>query len=366
MANKDKIACRCEKPLANSIISKVATSCDVETDEIIVVHNVPSTYLVPALLESQGLLPSISKILRLDAITKSPDLTTKGAKMWADWKALTTSRDSFCATVTVALVGKYTGFMDSYISVLKSLEHSVMALRHKLNLVVVDASHLEQATRKSSEADYDAAWAKMREADGILVPGGFGPRGSEGMIAAAQWARENKVPYLGICLGMQVAVIEYARNVCSIPQAGSVEMTPDCPEPVIIFMPEIDPENMGGTMRLGSRTTVFQEGTEWSKMRRLYGGDRAIHERHRHRYEVNPDYIERLGAGGLHFVGKDEAGVRMEVIELKDHPWFVGVQYHPEYLSRVLHPSRPYFGLVSAAIAERKRRVGQGDVVNGA
>lgn len=228
-----------------------------------------------------------------------------------------------------------------------------MSWEHRLNLVAVEASHLAKPTKASSQEEHDLAWSKLRSADGILIPGGFGERGTEAMIAAARWARENKTPYLGICLGMQVAVIEFARHMCNIPNAGSIELSANCPEPVIIFMPEIDKDTMGGTMRLGSRPTIFQEGSEWSKLRRLYEGKEIISERHRHRYEVNPEYIERLGAAGLHFIGKDDKSVRMEVIELKDHPWYVGVQFHPEYLSRVLQPSKPYLGFVSAVIAKR-------------
>ncbi|KFY05191.1 hypothetical protein O988_00196 [Pseudogymnoascus sp. VKM F-3808] len=348
----DLLACRCEMPLAKSTIDKVASSCNVKVANIIAVHNVPSTYHVPALLEEQGLIPSITKLLRLDLLEKTPQQTANGAKIWRDWKALTSPRSGSCKSVTIALVGKYTTFMDSYVSVLKSLEHSVMAWEHKLNLVAVEASHLEKPTQASSQDEYDLAWSKVRSADGILVPGGFGERGTEGMIAAAQWARENKTPYLGICLGMQVAVIEFARHMCNIPTAGSIELSANCSDPIIIFMPEIDKENMGGTMRLGSRPTIFQEGSEWSKVRKLYEGKEIISERHRHRYEVNPEYIERLGAAGLQFIGKDDKNVRMEVIELKDHPWYVGVQFHPEYLSRVLQPSKPYLGFVSAAIAK--------------
>ncbi|KFX87810.1 hypothetical protein V490_08010 [Pseudogymnoascus sp. VKM F-3557] len=356
----DLLACRCEVPLAKSTIDKVASSCNVKVANIIAVHNVPSTYHVPALLEEQGLIPSITKLLRLDLLEKTPQQTANGAEIWRDWKALTSPRSGSCKSVTIALVGKYTTFMDSYVSVLKSLEHSVMAWEHKLNLVAVEASHLEKPTQASSQDEYDLAWSKVRSADGILVPGGFGERGTEGMIAAAQWARENKTPYLGICLGMQVAVIEFARHMCNIPTAGSVELSANCSDPIIIFMPEIDKENMGGTMRLGSRPTIFQEGSEWSKVRKLYEGKEIISERHRHRYEVNPEYIERLSAAGLQFIGKDDKSVRMEVIELKDHPWYVGVQFHPEYLSRVLQPSKPYLGFVSAAIAKRAETQGVG------
>ncbi|PQE03539.1 CTP synthase protein [Rutstroemia sp. NJR-2017a BVV2] len=356
----DLIACRCEVPLAKSTIQKVASSCNVKPAEIIAVHNVPSTYHVPALLEDQGLLPSISKLFRFDLLTKSTQSTSHGVDMWKDWKSLTAPRTDACKSVTIALVGKYTSFMDSYISVLKSLEHSVMSCHHKLNLVAVEASQLEESTLEFPNKDYDQAWNKVRTADGILVPGGFGVRGTEGMIAAAQWARVNKIPYLGICLGMQTAVIEFARHVCNIPDAGSIELSPNCSDPVIIFMPEIDTINMGGTMRLGSRPTIFQDGSDWSKVRKLYADKKIISERHRHRYEVNPEYIERLDAAGLHFIGKDEKGLRMEVFELQDHPWYVGVQFHPEYMSRVLQPSKPFLGFVSAAIAKQAQTMSVG------
>ena len=263
-----------------------------------------------------------------------------------------------------------------------------MACSRKLSLVWVDASQLEIATKTSSPADYDKAWRSVSTAQGILVPGGFGHRGTEGMIAAAEWARTNKTPYLGICLGMQIAVIEFARNLCNLPKAGSEEFNNGTPDKVIKFMPEIDPTTLGGTMRLGIRPTHFQQGSEWSKLRALYHASAmsdstsslqngttshdspppssVIHpptttttttssncpvilERHRHRYEVNPAYVPQLTARGLSFIGKDDSGDRMEILELQDHPWYVGVQFHPEYLSRVLKPSKPYLGFVAAS-----------------
>lgn len=193
------------------------------------------------------------------------------------------------------------------------------------------------------------------------------------MIAAAKWARTTNTPYLGVCLGMQMAVIEYARHVCDLPRAVSAESTPTPRSPdidtVIVPMEDIDQEVLGGTMRLGLQPTIFEPGTEWSKLRTLYDHSsphsnptdkstlrqkeakdpRVILERHRHRYEVNPAYIARLQAGGMHFIGKDDKGVRMEIVELKTHPFYVGVQFHPEYLSRVLEPSKPYLGFVAAS-----------------
>ena len=269
-----------------------------------------------------------------------------------------------------------------------------MACHRKLQLVWVAAEHLEPATEKGSPGEYHKAWHQICTAQGILVPGGFGTRGTEGMIATAKYARTTSKPYLGICLGMQIAVIEYARNICGILDATSMEvcekrLNPVVANPVVTHMPEIDRTTMGATMRLGLRPTLFQEHSEWSKLRALYSNEAVslksnitepngitsspqspskqstangpvaelssttsplvIQERHRHRYEVNPDYIDTLTSHGMTFIGKDDKGERMEIMELKDHPWYVGVQYHPEYLSRVLRPSKPYLGFVAAA-----------------
>ncbi|RPA87843.1 CTP synthase [Ascobolus immersus RN42] len=345
----DLIACRCSAALEKATTDKIAMFCQVEPEQVIGVHDVNSTYHVPLLLEQQKLLTQLTDILRLDQITVKKELFAKGQSVWGQWKALTSQQDRSFETVSIVLVGKYTSLHDSYTSVIKSLEHSAMRCGKKLNLLWCDASDLEAESKATNPAKYHKAWHDVCTADGILVPGGFGLRGTEGMILAANWARTNKVPYLGICLGMQIAVIEYARNVADLKDAHSVELVPDTPHPIVVFMPEVSKTHLGGTMRLGLRPTIFQEGSEWSKMRKLYGGAQEVHERHRHRYEVNPEKVEFLASKGLHFVGKDDKGERMEIIELKDHPFYVGVQFHPEYLSRVLDPSKPYLGLVAAA-----------------
>ena len=325
--------------------------CQVEPSQVIAVHDVSSTYHVPLLLEQQGLIHNLTNIFRLDAYPTASSSLASGQSIWRQWKALTTSQERFLETekVTIALVGKYTNLRDSYLSVIKSLEHSAMACARKLDLRWVDASHLERQTMETSPELYHKAWHELCTADGVLVPGGFGHRGTEGMVAAANWARMKPKPYLGICLGMQLAVVEYARNVCGIPRAASIELDAQTEDPVIIFMPEIDKKTMGGNMRLGLRPTLFEKNSEWSRLRKLYNNVDHVNERHRHRYEVNPDYIERLSQNGLDFTGKDDKGVRMEIVELRDHPWFVGVQFHPEYLSRVLKPSPPYLGFVAAS-----------------
>lgn len=346
-----QIACRCQEPLIEATTNKIALFCQVEPEQVIAVHDVSSTYHVPMLLEEQGLLTQLRDLFRLEAYPISPALVTKGEAIWHEWKSLTTSQTRFLDNekVNIVLVGKYTNLHDSYLSVIKSLEHSAMACRRKLNLIWLDASNLEKATLEASPESYHKAWHELCTADGVLVPGGFGHRGTEGMVAAANWARTKPKPYLGICLGMQISVIEFARNACGLKEASSVELNAQTPDPVVIFMPEIDKTTMGGNMRLGLRPTLFQENTEWSRLRKLYNNEPSVLERHRHRYEVNPEYIERLSDAGLTFIGKDDQGERMEIVELKDHPFFVGVQFHPEYLSRVLRPSPPYLGFVAAS-----------------
>ncbi|WPH02737.1 Hypothetical protein R9X50_00560500 [Acrodontium crateriforme] len=348
----DLIACRCEKPLERATTDKIARFCQVPDECVLAVRDMPSTYQVPILLAEQQLVELMTTTLQLDKMTISPVLKTKGEEIWETWKSLTLGLEDVRQTVEIVLVGKYLEQPDSYCSVIKSLEHSAMRCKRKLVVKYVDAEALESETAKKDPAAFHKAWHDLCTASGILVPGGFGSRGVEGMIAAAKWARENKTPYLGVCLGMQIAVIEFARAVCNIPlpQANSYEIDGADEDRIIISMPEHHPGQLGGTMRLGLRPTVWQPSTEWSKLRALYGmHEESINERHRHRYEVNPQYIEQLQEAGLQFIGKDDTGVRMEIIELKDHPWFVGVQFHPEYLSRVLQPSKPYLGFIAAS-----------------
>lgn len=348
----DLIACRCETPLDAGAHNKIARFCQVPVDQVLAVRDMPSTYQVPLLLEDQGLVTVLNDVLRLDKKVISPALAAKGADIWESWKSLALGLERVFETVDIALVGKYLEQPDSYLSVIKSVEHAAMRCKRKLKIIWVDSEHLEPHTEKADPAAYHKAWHDVCTASGILVPGGFGARGTEGMVSAAKWARENGTPYLGICLGMQIAVIEFARSVCDIPlpAASSAEFDARDEDRLIVSMPEHHTGKLGGTMRLGLRPTIWQPETEWSRLRALYGTSSSqILERHRHRYEVNPTYIPALEAKGLTFIGKDETGVRMEIIELKDHPWFVGVQFHPEYMSRVLDPSKPYLGFIAAS-----------------
>ncbi|EIW55508.1 CTP synthase [Trametes versicolor FP-101664 SS1] len=348
----DLIACRLivQKPLEPATKAKISMFCHVAPEQVVGVHDVSSVYHVPLLLQSQGIIQYLQKRLNLSTITITPQMQERGSSLELRWRELTKRQERILDEVSIALVGKYTDMQDSYMSVVKSLEHSAFRCNRRLKLKWVDASDLEPEAQHTSPAKYHDAWRDVVSANGILVPGGFGVRGSEGMMLAIKWAREQKKPFLGICFGFQLAVVEWARNVCGLAGATSAEFDPAAPEPVIVFMPEISKTHMGGTMRLGLRPTVFEEDAAgWSKVRKLYGGAGKIWERHRHRYEVNPALIERLTASGMRFVGKDERGERMQVLELPEHPYFVGFQAHPEFCTRPLNPSPPFLGFIAAA-----------------
>ncbi|TFJ81514.1 hypothetical protein NSK_007155 [Nannochloropsis salina CCMP1776] len=301
------------------------------------------------------------------------------ARLLQQWETVAnTVDDPSLPSVRIAVVGKYTGLRDSYLSIEKALQHAAIATRQHLQAVFLESSS-PSLLASLQEGDFHA----------LLVPGGFGTRGLDGKVGAIRWARESKIPFLGICLGMQAAVIEYARSVLGRSAATSTEfVSPSAPalmegkEDVVIFMPEGDKARMGGTMRLGARTTLLQPH---SLVHRLYaehlgaggreaeegggggGGVLEVDERHRHRYEVNPDVVSDLEAAGLRFVGKDRTGQRMEILELGEtteerrngrqgHPFFAAVQFHPEFKSRPTAPSPLFLGLLRAASRERERR----------
>lgn len=347
----DMVACRCQEELEVSTIEKIGMFCHVGPDQVIAVHDVNSTYHVPLLLKEQRMMKYLSKKLHLNENELSPQALDRGEKLLSRWRNLTSNHDKSFETVTIALVGKYTNLKDSYLSVIKALEHSSMRCQRKLKIEWVESTDLEENTKTNSLSNYHKAWHYVCQADGILVPGGFGSRGIEGMISAAKYARENDVPYLGVCLGLQVAVIEFVRNVLGINNSTSMEFNPEFPEESasVVYMPDVDQIKLGGTMRLGIHQTKFVDNSEWSNLRKLYGLSDYVLERHRHRYEVNPKLIDDIEAKGLVFIGKDESEKRMELLELKNHKFFCGTQYHPEYLSKVLDPSRPFLGLVAAA-----------------
>lgn len=335
----DILVCRSEKPLEEETRAKLAAFCHVGTDAVVSAHDVSNLYQIPISLYEQSVLNKVSNHLGFEVPDSLP--------MLDDWKHMADKVDRLEEQVHIAMVGKYTGLSDSYLSVIKALQHSAFAVDRKLVIDWIESTDLDphNVTEK-----HDEAWELLRAADGVLVPGGFGNRGVEGKIAAANYARVNNVPYLGVCLGLQIATIEFCRNVLGLENANSTEFDENTPNPAVVFMPEISKTHMGGTMRLGTKPTPFL--VDDCKIRRLYGGADHVDERHRHRYEVNPDLIERIEAEGLVYVGKDETGQRCEIMELENHPYYVGTQYHPEFKSRPNRPSPPFLGLLKAAVGQ--------------
>ena len=323
----DAIVCRCEYPLSESVRRKIALHTNVPKRAVIDAHDTDLVYKVPLMFEEQGFGEYICERLGLDG----------GEPDHSDWEEFIERIESAEEEVRIAVVGKYVDLPDAYISIREALVHAGAEAGVRVEIDWVDAEELE--------AGCSEAWERLQEADGVLVPGGFGKRGVEGKIEAIRYAREEEVPFLGICLGFQLAVVEYARSEAGMEGAHSTEFNPDTPHPVIDLLPEQrGVEEKGGTMRLGAEPVVLEEG---SLIRELYGKE-VVLERHRHRYEVNPEYIHRLEEHGLRFTGRSPDG-RMEVLELPDHPYFVGTQYHPEFKSRPGQPSPPFLGLVNAA-----------------
>nr|XP_012774497.2 CTP synthase 1 isoform X1 [Maylandia zebra] len=347
----DLIVCRCTTPLETSVKEKISMFCHVEPTQVICVHDVSSIYRVPLLLEDQGVVRYLCKRLNLP-------IEMRPRKMLTKWKEMADRSDRLLEHVSIALVGKYTKLADSYTSVIKALEHSALAINHKLEVKYIDSADLETTTLQDDPVKYHEAWQKLCSAHGVLVPGGFGARGTEGKMEAISWARKQNKPFLGVCLGMQLAVCEFARSVLGWEDANSTEFNPESKHPVVIDMPEHNPGQMGGTMRLGKRRTIFSSST--SVLRKLYGDVEYVDERHRHRFEVNPELKHHFEQKGLQFVGQDVEGERMEVIELEDHCYFVGVQYHPEFTSRPIKPSPPYFGLLLASAGKLQSYLAKG------
>lgn len=348
----DLIVCRSEKEINCSVKEKISNFCHVDPEQVICIHDVSSIYRVPLLLEEQNLVEYLVNRLHLNIPIPKP------RRLMQKWKELADRQDRVSKEVSIALVGKYTQLEDSYASVIKALQHASLACNHKMKILYIEGEDLEESIKEKDPIRFHEAWQQLCKSNGILVPGGFGTRGTEGKIAAAEWARKNKKPYLGVCLGLQCAVVEFARNVLGWSTAASTEVDPNTDSPVIIEMPEHNPGDMGGTMRLGKRQTVFKATN--SVLYALYGNAERIEERHRHRYEVNPKYIPDFEAAGLKFVGHDVDGQRMEIVELEGHPYYVGVQYHPEYISRPLKPSPPYLGLVLASLGKLQSYLARG------
>ena len=328
------LVCRTSHPMEQSMKEKIALFCTVPPEAVIEVRDEPTIYNVPSSLHQQGLDALILRRLGLPTDVE-PDL--------ADWERVAQRSISSSETVEIALVGKYVQHTDAYLSVVEALHHAGIGHDVRVEVRSVEAEDIERGRPEDI----------LASADGILIPGGFGERGVEGMISTVRYARERGVPLLGICLGMQMMVVEHARNVCQLPGAHSTEMDPATPHPVIHLMQEQEAiDALGGTMRLGAYPCGIEEGT---RAARAYG-TLHISERHRHRYEFNNAYRERLEATGLKVSGVCPSRGLVEIVELPDHPWAVGAQFHAELKSRPVRPHPLFAGFVAATIERRRSR----------
>lgn len=328
----DVLVCRSEKPLSDDIKAKLALFCDVEREAVIQLLDAESIYAVPLMLAEEGLDQQVIKRLNIDS--QPPDLH--------EWQELVDTINNLDRKITVGLVGKYVELPDAYLSIVEALKHAGFAYSCDVDIKWIYAEDVE----KNGCGEY------LDDVDAILVPGGFGERGIEGKIAAAGYARVNKVPFLGICLGMQCAVIEIARNVCGLAGANSYEFDPNTAHPVVHLMPEqADKQKKGGTMRLGKYPCRLVEGT---RVQKAYAASQ-VDERHRHRYEINNDYRDILSQNGLKIAGLSPDGKLVEIVELEDHPWFAGCQFHPELKSRPNRPHPLFLSLIEHALKHKSR-----------
>ncbi len=328
----DIIVCRSEHPLDQTLKDKISLFCNVPNGHVLQNLDVEYLYEAPLAMEKENLAKVACESLHLDC--PEPDLK--------DWEAMVDALRHPNKEVTIALVGKYIALHDAYISVVEALKHGGIASRATVNIKWVDAEEVNESNLEEIFSDVA----------GILVPGGFGSRGVEGKILAAQYAREHNVPYLGLCLGMQVAIIEFARHVCGFNDAHSVELDPNTTHPVIALMPDQNGvEDIGGTLRLGSYPCALDPA---SKAYEVYGSQEEIAERHRHRYEVNNDFRSALTEGGMKLCGISPDGRIVEMIEIPAHPWFIATQAHPELKSRPNRPHPLFRSFVEAAIYNQK------------
>lgn len=364
----DLVICRSPTPVQEDTRKKIANQCNIPAAHIVSCHDVGNLFHVPCMLAEQHVIGLLNGVLRLEEVKIAPMTMlpeTRGLlRSLQQWKeyALQVDKAHAAKPVVIAFVGKYNkGGDDAYQSVMAALHHSAVAVCRKLQVEWIDATALEvpegvEANTEAVQQRIKNAEAQLRAADGIFVPGGFGDRGIEGKARAAGLAREWKKPYFGVCLGMQVALIQFARDVLGLPAATSEEFDKKntSKDHVIMYMPEISKETMGANMRIGTRWVEFPQ-PDSSFASALYGGAARVKERHRHRYEFNVAYKERMQDKGMVFSGQDESKERMDIIELplSQHPFYLATQFHPEYKSRPGQPSPPFYGFVAAAADPR-------------
>ena len=327
----DIILLRCSRSLPEDMFEKIALFCNIERECVIENKTIDVLYEVPLMLEKQHMADVVVKKLNLKC--GQPDL--------GNWKAMVKNIKHLEKKVTIGLVGKYVKLHDAYLSVVEALMHGGYASNSKVHIKWIDSETINESNIEN----------KISGCDGIIIPGGFGGRGIEGMVLTAEYCRTNNIPYLGICLGMQVATIEYSRNVCHLAGANSREFDENSPYKVIDFLPDQSDEvDKGGTLRLGAYECNLKSGT---LIRELYGVD-TIHERHRHRYEFNNDYREILADGGLSITGTHDNGRIVETVEIPSNDYFIGVQFHPEFKSRPDNPHPLFRGFIKAAVEHKE------------
>ncbi|CAD7939696.1 unnamed protein product [Amoebophrya sp. A25] len=356
----DLLICRSKEAILPDIRKKLSLFCQVKAEEVVSLHDVSNIFRVPLLLAEQNVGTLICKKLGLTDRTEIKQAVLGGVNYnggddplitrLGDWAGLAGRVDQLSTPLRIGMVGKYTGLTDSYMSVVKSLQHACIEAGVLLDLQWIESTNLELNTCNSDPKKYEESWAILKSCKGILVPGAFGNRGIEGKILAAKYCRENQIPYFGICVGLQVATIEFCRNVLGLEGANSTEFDESTPHPVVMFMPEHSATIMGGTMRLGARCTIIKDQTSLAS--KIYCGEPVVFERHRHRYEVNTQYKQALENAGFVFSGQDERGVRMEICELKGHPYYCGVQFHPEFKSRQHRPAATFLAFILASCGE--------------
>lgn len=326
------IVCRTEMEIPEEMAEKISLFCNVRREDIIQNTTAPSLYEVPLMLENEGLANAVCHHLHLD--NPKPDLH--------EWIEMVNRQKNAHKEVTIGLVGKYVALPDAYLSVAEALRHGGIPNDVKVEILWIDSEKITGATVAET----------LKDCDGIIVPGGFGDRGIEGMITAIEYARENQIPMFGICLGMQMAVVEFARHCAGLPDANSSEFLPEGTQNVIDIMEDQkDITNLGGTMRLGLYPCKLTDG---AKVRSIYG-EELIYERHRHRFELNNAFRRQLTESGLQLAGISPDGKLVEIVELPSHPWFIGVQFHPEFKSRPNKPHKLFTSFIAAALQQKRK-----------
>jgi CTP synthase len=324
----DILAVRCKTPLRDDARHKISLFASVEQNCVISCHDSPSIYKVPQVLENQGMLKSIAERLGLRSTTPR----------WGNWKAIAESFSKYEGSIKIAIIGKYVKLQDSYVSIYHALLHSGASIGKKVDVYWIDSEKFENGGQQNLPM--------LKNFDGVLAPGGFGKRGSEGIISAANYARESNIPYLGICFGFQLAIVAFARHVCKLADANSTELDPNTKNPIVDFLPEqLDVHNMGGTMRLGSHEIAIIPKTVAADIYR----STSIKRRHRHRFEFNQKYLGIVTKNGLVLSAHSDRGKRMEMLEILNHRFFFAVQYHAEFNSRPGKPEQAFEAFVRAA-----------------